>query len=66
MLTICDYSMAIRREALVLGVNAKGTVVMDGYTKGSPLNWKTAQTLFQCSDWFWHGRNSMPPLWKKC
>lgn len=34
--------------------------------EGSPLNWKTAQTLFQYSDWFWHGRNSMPPLWKKC
>ena len=30
-------SMAIRREAHVLDVNAKGTVVVDGCMKGSPL-----------------------------
>ena len=39
MLTICDYSMAIRREALVLGVNAKGTLCNTRVWKGPPLKY---------------------------
>jgi len=41
-----SFQLQIRREPLRIDGHTNGTVVIDGYTKGTPLNRMPAQILF--------------------
>ena len=46
ILTSVIIPMAIRRGPLVLGMNAKGTLDMNGCTKGNPLYLLVSQRIY--------------------